>query len=60
MLNNFLSIILSVFYYACFIYLFFIEISYFYFKIIKKDNRFVNIGLFKYLESPIKTLKGDK
>ena len=60
MSENFLSIILNVFHYACLIYLFFIEISYFYLKRIKKDYRFENVGFFKYLESPIKTLKGDK
>lgn len=44
----------------CFyIYLFFIELSYFYFKTIKKDNRFEKVGFFKYFECPVKTLKGD-
>lgn len=40
-------------------YLIFIEISYIYLKDIKKDKRFEKVGFFKYLESPIKTLKGD-
>lgn len=50
----------STFYYIGLIYLVFIEISYTYLKFIKKDKRFEKIGLFKYLESPIKTLRGDK
>lgn len=45
--------------YLFYIYLAFIEISFFYFKTIKKDIRFEKVGLFKYLECPIKTLKGD-
>lgn len=49
----------TVFYYICLIYLVFIEISYTYFKHIKQDKRFKNIGFFKYIESPVKTLRGD-
>lgn len=45
--------------YLFYIYLVFIEISFFYFKTIKKDIRFEKVGFFKYLECPIKTLKGD-
>lgn len=40
-------------------YLIIIEISYFYLKYAKKDIRFLNISMWKYLESPIKTLKGE-
>lgn len=54
MLKEILNIITNIFCY----YFFFIEITYIYFKYIKKDNRFNGVGLFKYLESPIKTLKG--
>ena len=60
MSQHFLSVICTVGYYAFFIYLVFIEISYTYLKHIKKDSRFENVGFFKYLESPVKTLKGDK
>ena len=40
-------------------YLIFIEISYFYFKYTKKDSRFLNVSMWKYLENPIKTFKGE-
>lgn len=60
MSQHFLSVICTVGYYAFLIYLVFIEISYTYLKHIKKDSRFKNVGFFKYLESPVKTLKGDK
>lgn len=60
MSQHFLSVICTVGYYAFLIYLVFIEISYTYLKHIKKDYRFENVGFFKYLESPVKTLKGDK
>ncbi len=40
------------------IYLLTIDLSYIYFKHIKKDIRFEKVGLFKYFDSPIKTLKG--
>ena len=40
-------------------YLWFIDLSYIYFKTIKKDGRFEDVGLFKYIENPIKTLRGD-
>ena len=44
----------------CFyIYLFVVEFSYFYFKTLKKDERFEKVGFFKYFESPVKTLKGE-
>lgn len=44
----------------CFyIYLFVIELSYFYFKTLKKDERFEKVGFLKYFESPVKTLKGE-
>lgn len=59
MSQYFFSVICTVGYYACLIYLIFIEISYTYLKHIKKDVRFENVGFFKYLESPVKTLKGD-
>lgn len=45
--------------YLFYIYLVFIEFSYFYFKTIKKDIRFKKVGLLKYLECPVKTLRGD-
>ena len=51
--------LVTVFYYICFFYFIFIEISYIYFKI-KKDVRFENVNLFKYMNSPINTLKGAK
>lgn len=60
MLKHLIDVILVVGYYAFIIYFLFIEISYFYLKRIKKDYRFEKIGFFKYLESPIKTLKGAK
>lgn len=41
------------------IYMIFIELSYIYFKSIKKDFRFEKVKFFKYFECPIKTLKGD-
>lgn len=53
------QVLFNVFYYICFAYFIFIEISYMYFKI-KKDVRFENVGLFKYMNSPIKILKGAK
>lgn len=40
-------------------YLIFIEISYIYFKYSKKDVRFLNVSMWKYLECPIKTFKGE-
>lgn len=60
MSEHFLNVILTVITYACLIYFVFIEISYIYLKFIKKDTRFNKIGLFRYLDSPIKILKGDK
>ena len=60
MSQHLLSVIFTLVYYLFLIYLIFIEISYTYLKHIKKDCRFENVGFFKYLESPIKTLKGDK
>lgn len=60
MSQHFFNVICTTFYYACLFYLIFIEISYTYLKHIKKDIRFEEIGFFKYLESPVKTLKGDK
>lgn len=45
--------------YLFYIYLVFIEFSYFYFRSIKKDTRFEKVKFFKYFECPIKTLKGD-
>lgn len=60
MSQHLLSVIFTLSYYAFLIYLVFIEISYTYLKHIKKDNRFENVGFLKYLESPVKTLKGDK
>lgn len=50
---------MQIFIYLFYIYLAFIELSYIYFKTIKKDIRFEKVGLFKYFECPIKTLKGD-
>ena len=56
---NFLHM-LGKFFYPFFIgYLWFIDLSYIYLKNIKKDVRFEKVGLFKYFESPIKTLRGD-
>lgn len=60
MFKHLIDVILVVGYYVFIIYFLFIEISYFYLKRIKKDYRFEKIGFFKYLESPIKTLKGAK
>lgn len=60
MIMHFLKVVGTVLYPIFLIYLFFIEISYAYFKYYKNDVRFNNIGMFKYFESPIKTLKGDK
>lgn len=51
--------LIQILIYLFYIYLAFIEISFFYFKTIKKDIRFEKVGLFKYFESPIKTLRGD-
>ena len=51
--------LLDILVYLLDIYLIFIDISYIYFKSIKKDIRFEKVGLFKYFECPIKTLKGD-
>lgn len=59
MSQHLLSVLGTVLYYFFIVYLIFIEVSYFYFKRIKKDSRFANVGFFKYLESPVKTLKGD-
>ena len=55
-----LKYLMQILVYMFYIYLAFIEISYFYFKTIKKDKRFEKVGFFKYFESPIKTLKGGK
>lgn len=52
--------LLKIFYNLFLVYFFIIDTSYIWYRYIKKDKRFLNIGLFKYLESPIKTLKGDK
>ena len=60
MIKHFLDVIGTVLYPFFITYLIFIEISYFYLKNIKKDKRFENVRFFKYFESPIKTLKGDK
>lgn len=60
MSQHLVNVLLTVCYYCFLIYLVFIEVSYFYFKNIKKDNRFENVGFFKYFESPVKTLKGGK
>lgn len=60
MSQHFFSVICTVGYYAFLIYFIFIQFSYIYLKHIKKDSRFEKIGFFKYLENPIKTLKGDK
>lgn len=51
--------LMQILIYLFYIYLAFIEISYFYFKTIKKDIRFEKVGFFKYLECPVKTLRGD-
>ena len=51
--------IVYIFYYLCITYFIFIEFSYLYFKI-KKDKRFKDIGFFKYLNSPLQILKGEK
>lgn len=59
MAQYFVTVFGTVFYYLCLIYLVFIEISYTYLKHIKKDERFEKVGFFKYLESPVKTLRGD-
>ena len=56
---NFLHMLGKFFYPFFVIYMLFIEITYTYFKHIKNDCRFKNIGIFKYFESPIKTLRGD-
>ena len=60
MIKHFLEVLGSVLYPFFIGYMIFIEISYFYLKTLKKDKRFENVGFFKYFESPIKTLKGDK
>lgn len=60
MAKHLITVFGTVFYYICLIYLVFIEISYTYLKHIRKDKRFENVGFFKYLESPVKTLRGDK
>lgn len=60
MAKHFIDIILVCFYYICLIYVLFCELTYMFFKYIRKDNRFKNIGFFKYLNEPIKVLKGDK
>lgn len=59
MLKHTFEVILTSFYYFSLLYFLFCELSYFYFKRIKNDNRFKNIGFFNYLNSPIKILKGD-
>ena len=41
------------------VYLLYIELTFMYFKI-KHDQRFENVGIFKYAQEPIKTLKGKK
>lgn len=51
-------ILFSIFYWICFIYFIFCECTYMYFRL-RKDERFKNIGFFKYIEKPIKTLKGE-
>jgi len=38
-------------------YFLYIELTFMYYKM-KKDERFNGVGLFKYAESPVKTLKG--
>ena len=40
-------------------YLYCVEVCYLIMKYIKKDLRFQNISLFKFIESPVKTFKGD-
>lgn len=46
--------------YIFLIYVFICELIYFIMKYIKKDARFEKVSFFRFLESPIKTLKGDK
>ena len=60
MATHVLKVLFDVFYYICLGYFVFIQISYVFLKYIRKDNRFENVGFFKYFESPVKTLKGDK
>lgn len=60
MVKHLIDVILICFYYFCLLYFLLCELSYFYFKHIKSDSRFKNIGFFKYLNSPIKILKGSK
>lgn len=55
---NFWNILFKIIVYLFYFYLCFIELSYCYFKYIKKDKRFENVGLFKYFDSPVKVLKG--
>lgn len=45
--------------YVFLIYFFICELTYFIMKYIKKDNRFKKVSFFRFLESPMKTLKGD-
>lgn len=60
MAKHLIDVILITFYYFGLLYFVFCECSYFYFKHIKKDDRLKNIGFFKYLNSSIRILKGDK
>lgn len=59
MSKQFLDLILTICVRLFEFYLMFIEITYLYFKYKKNDERFEKVGLFKYLECPIKTLKGE-
>lgn len=60
MIKHLIDVVLTSFYYFCLIYFVFCEISYFYLKHLKDDNRLKNVGFFKYLNSPIKILKGNR
>lgn len=51
--------LMQILVYLFYIYMAFIELSYIYFKTIKKDVRFDKVKFFKYFECPVKTLKGD-
>lgn len=55
-----MKMFLAFVYQLCLLYFIFIEVTYFYFKRIKKDIRFLGVGFFKYLENPIRTLRGQK
>lgn len=59
MSKHLIDVLMTVCYYGFILYMCFIEISYFYFRSIKKDIRFEKVKFFKYFECPVKTLRGE-